>query len=163
MNDLYYLRLATLIAREKSQDQRTQNAAVLVPAGYDGRVYLGAANGYLMRSWASGEKLLPPAKYEYIEHAERRVIYDAARSGYQTAGATLYALWFSCPDCARGIIASGITTVVGTIQAREATPARWEEAVKTGESMLRDAGVNMRWVSDKVGQTILFDGRELFL
>jgi dCMP deaminase len=159
MSDLDFLRLAAQHARYSSEDARTQNAAILHCGDYT----IAAANRYPIRRWASGEYLNPPLKYEYIEHAERGAIYEAARSGRATDGATLYAVWFSCPDCSRAIIGAGIKTVVGSLHAREATPERWTVAVARGESMLRDAGVNMRWLADRVGVSIRFDGKELRL
>jgi dCMP deaminase len=53
-----------------------------------------------------------------MEHAERDAIYKAAFVGMQTEGATLYVPWFACADCARAIIAAGITRVVGNSLAR---------------------------------------------
>lgn len=159
MSELDFLRLAAQHAKYSSEDARTQNAVILHCGDYT----IAAANRYAIRRWACGENLMPPLKYDYIEHAERGAIYEAARRGRCTAGATLYAVWFSCPDCSRAIIGSGIKTVVGSLHAREATPERWAAAVARGESMLRDAGVNMRWLADKVGVTIRFDGKELQL
>lgn len=163
MNDLDYLRIAAVVASEKSGDHRTQNGAVVVPAGYGGKVFIGMANDYPVKRWAAGEKLLPPEKYRYIEHAERRAIYESARLGYPTAGATLYAIWFACPECAKAIISSGVGSVVGSIAAREATPARWEDEVSAGEEMLRDAGVGVRWLAGWLGVKIVFDGKPLEL
>jgi dCMP deaminase len=158
-SDLHFLRVAAGTAKSASQDPRTQNGAILVAR----RGTVVAANAYPIRRWASGERLEPPAKYRYIEHAERGVIYEAGRCGLRTDGATLYVVWFACPDCARAIICSGIKGVVGSLHARQATPARWLEAVEDGERMLREAGVNTRWIADKLDVTITFDGRDLHL
>ena len=53
-----------------------------------------------------------PAKYMYTEHAERNAIYSAARIGISLKECTMYLSMFPCSDCARGIIQSGIKTVV---------------------------------------------------
>lgn len=158
-SDLDYLFMASMIARHGSHDLRTQNGALLVC----GSEHAGAANVYPVSAWRNGEKLIAPRKYDYIEHAERGAIYDAARRGLPTVGSTMYAIWFSCPECARAIIAAGVSAVVGSLAAREATPGRWKDDVSRGESMLRDAGVGMRWVADKLHVSILFDGKELYL
>jgi dCMP deaminase len=42
-----------------------------------------------------------PAKYSWIEHAERNAIYNAARFGVPLTGATCYVNWFPCIDRAR--------------------------------------------------------------
>lgn len=159
MNDLRMLRMAAHFASLTSHDPRTQNGAVLV----SGTPYVTSANVYPIAAWRRGGRLESPAKYDYIEHAERAVIYKAAQAGLTTHGATMYVVWFACPDCARAIIAAGVSTVVGSLHARQATPERWLDRVERGESMLREAGVNTRWVADRVGVTILFDGKELSL
>lgn len=157
MSDIDNLRMAAHYARYCSHDERTQNGAVLVA----GTRAVASANVYPLAAWSRYG--VPPDKYDYIEHAERGVIYKAAQAGYTTSGSTLYVVWFACPDCARAIIAAGVSTVVGSLHARVATPERWEKAVARGESMLRDAGVNTRWLAEKVGVTITFDGKELSL
>lgn len=157
MIDIDNLRMAANYARYCSQDPRTQNGAVLVA----GPKAVASANVYPLAGW--GRHGAPPDKYDYIEHAERAAIYKAAQAGYSTAGSTLYVVWFACPACARAIIAAGISTVVGSLHARVATPERWERDVARGEAMLRDGGVNTRWLAEKVGVTITFDGKELSL
>lgn len=53
-----------------------------------------------------------PAKLQWTEHAERNAIYNAARIGACTHGATMYMPWYPCVDCARAIIQSGIGDLV---------------------------------------------------
>ena len=118
-----WLRIAAQEAAAGSHDMHTQNGAILVPraAAY---VCVGV-NKVPAGIWASPDRLARPAKYEYIEHAERMAIYQAARVGTPTRGATLYCPWFACMDCARAIIVAGITEVVGHVRPRAATPERW--------------------------------------
>jgi deoxycytidylate deaminase len=73
----------------------------------------------------------------------------------------MYAPWFSCTDCARGIILAGVRQVVGLVRLREATPERWRHNLDTADRMLMAAGVGLRWVNDSVGVTIIFDGRAM--
>jgi dCMP deaminase len=54
-----------------------------------------------------------PAKYTYIEHAERNAIYRAARWGGSLDGSTIYLSWYPCAECARAIVCSGIKRLVG--------------------------------------------------
>lgn len=158
--DLDWLRLACHTAAEHSHDPHTQNGAVLVPrAGY-----IAAAANCLPRGIRRRqERLERPEKYRWIEHAERGAIYAAARQGTKTDDAVLYCPWFACTDCARAIIEAGIREVVGLVVVRQATPARWEHEIAVAEAMLREAGVGMRWLNERVGVTILFDGKELDL
>lgn len=162
MTELDLLRTAAFAAARRSHDPRTQNGAVLVPAG-GWMPAAVATNHYPVRWWAAGERLEAPAKYRYIEHAERAVIYRAASCGQSTQGATLYCLWYACTDCARAIICSGVAAVVGHEATRRLTPPRWREEVEAAESMLADAGVVARWIDARLGVTITFDAKELEL
>lgn len=150
--DLDYLRLAAQLC-EMSHDISTTNAAVLVPADEFWQPVM--APNVFPRGVAHRHDR--PEKYAYIEHAERAVIYQAARRGVRTAGATMYCPWFACQDCARAIAMCGIKQVVGSLRARAATPERWLKAVETGESILRESGVGIRWINEKLGVSIRFN------
>lgn len=156
MNDLDHLREACRYAVEHSHDPDTQNGAVLVTR----RVAIYAANCVPPGVSRSSHRLERPFKYDFVEHAERAVIYKAAATGNPTAGATLFCPWFACTDCARAIVSAGIKEVVGLIALRNATPARWMLNVELAEKMLKEAGVGQRLLADKIGVTIRFDGRE---
>jgi dCMP deaminase len=156
MSGTDWLRLACRTAAELSDDPRTQNGAVLVAA--DGRHVIGY--NHVPRGVRQHQhRLTAPAKYAFLEHAERAAIYAAARAGIPTEGATLYCPWFACPDCARAIICAGVKEVVGLAGHRNATPERWLGNIIVAETMLAEAGVAMRWLAGAVGETILFDGR----
>jgi dCMP deaminase len=51
-------------------------------------------------------------KYFWIEHAERRAIFNSLKTGAKLEGATIVVSLFPCADCARAIVQSGIKTVV---------------------------------------------------
>lgn len=157
-SDLDWLRMAFQYASMASGDPDTQNGAVLVPSS---GFAIHTANKVPHGLAALPSRLERPAKYKWIEHAERRAIYAAARRGEVCEGATLYCCWFACPDCARAIICAGVREVVGHVTPRSLTPARWEPEVALGELMLREAGVSMRWAADKIGVTIKFDGKRI--
>jgi dCMP deaminase len=148
MSDSEILREALRHARGNSHDPWTQVGAILVC----GKKIIYAANRRVSKSQAD--------KRIAIEHAERAAIYKAAAAGTPTAGSVLYAPWFACTDCARGIILAGVRTVVGLAVLREATPQRWVENLDSADRMLQEAGVSLRWVGGRVGATILFDGEE---
>lgn len=160
MTEVDILRLAAREASRHSADPQTQNGAAL--ARRNDYVFT-AANAFPAGVEARHSRLSRPEKYRFIEHAERNVIYRAAAAGWATGGASMYCLWFACPDCARAIIQAGIYEVVGHVKPRAATPERWLESVKAGEQMLREAGVGMRWIADNLGVTIRFDGQEINL
>jgi dCMP deaminase len=156
-----WLRIAAQEAARGSDDPHTQNGAVIVPRT-PSFVCIGV-NRVPSGVWAAPDRLARPAKYEYIEHAERAAIYAAARVGTQTLGATLYCPWFACMDCARAIIMAGISEVVGHVKPRAATPERWTNQIVKAEAMLMEARVNIRWLADPLGVTIRFDGEEMEL
>lgn len=53
------------------------------------------------------------AKYIWSCHAEQNAIFNAARIGIALKGCAIYVPWFPCVECAKAIIQSGISEVVG--------------------------------------------------
>lgn len=159
-SDAYIFRIAASVARSASDDPRTQNAAVLSRRD---DIIVASANAIPAGIKKSDARLAAPRKYEFIEHAERAVIYRAAWCGWKTSGARLYCLWVACPDCARAIIQSGVQEVVTLESTRDLTPERWRKAVEVGVKMLAEAGVPVRYFSGAIGETIVFDGKEVRL
>ena len=160
MNELDLLRIAARVAAKNSSDNRTQNGAVLARRGEQP---VAAANSFPSGVRISPERLERPTKYLFMEHAERNAIFRAAMMGWPTGGATMYCLWYACPDCARAIIQAGIYEVVGLVKTRNATPPAWTQAVLDGEALLRESGVGMRWINEPLGLKIRFDGKEMEL
>lgn len=56
-----------------------------------------------------------PLKYDFVEHAERNAVYNAARVGIPLKGCRAYLNWepHPCKDCAKAFIQAGITEVIG--------------------------------------------------
>lgn len=160
LSEIDILRLVAREAAKRSMDPRTQNAAALARRD---DILVVAANAIPAGVTRSADRLEAPAKYDFVEHAERAAIYKAASFGWSTGGSTLYALWFACPDCARAIISAGVYEVVGLAKTRSLTPQRWLDSVQTGEQMLREAGIGMRWLADPLGVSIRFNGKEVQL
>jgi hypothetical protein len=162
MSDNDYLQTALAVARRESQDPRTQAGAVLLIGGFQYEAANRVPGGIELPDYVLQSNL----KYDYIEHAERAVIFQAARGAFEDddfARAVLYAPWFACPDCARAIVGVGIREVVGLATLRAMTPQRWERSVTAGEKILERAGVSMRWVCGLVGEKITFNGKEVLL
>ena len=138
-----------------SPDASTQNGAVIV----DGERFI---------AW--GENHVPDGilanvenKYDYWEHAERAAIYQAAWLGERVKGCTMFCPWAACPNCARGIILSGISRLVVHKERMVLTPDRCKDPVAVGLKMLREAGVEVVEWSGKIGKTIQVDGKEVEL
>ncbi len=97
-------------------------------------------------------------KYVYMEHAERGAIYSAAANGISTRGATLICPWAACYDCARAIVAAGITKLVRHANASALTTERWAESVFFGDVLMEAAGVEIIEYDGKIGApSVRFD------
>jgi dCMP deaminase len=81
-----------------------------------------------------------PEKYFWAEHAERNAIFAAAKLGHPLDGATVYVTvadgnpLFSCADCARAMIQSGIREIVADLP--DFTNPTWGEDFKRSLTML---------------------------
>jgi len=82
-----------------------------------------------------------PAKYSWTEHAERNAIYNAARVGISILGCTAYVNWFPCVDCARALIQSGITRMVGL--RPDHTDPKWGADFKFSIEMFSEVAVEV--------------------
>jgi dCMP deaminase len=131
---------------KKSKDPSTKVGVVIVPAGTD--LPLAGFNGFPRGVNDDEDGKLGrwerPIKYSFVEHAERNAIYNAAKLGLSTDGATMYFNWepVPCADCARAIIQSGIKLLVGYGSRKfPGKGTQWEESLKVSRIMLREAGV----------------------
>lgn len=138
-----YLRQAYIHAQARSDDENTQNGALIVfPSS---GIIAADANRY--PSIRENEISL---KYDYIEHAERSVIYRCANKGLTTLNTHLYCPFIACPDCARAIIMSGIRLVVGHKTIWDILPPRWKSKCDIGINILEGAGVEVLLYEGKV-------------
>lgn len=97
-----------------------------------------------------------PTKYDFIEHAERNAIYNAARHGHPTQGLWAYLSWDPtesvCTSCARALIQAGIQRVLGpneSVQGRLdiGDDDGWRKGCAHSKIMFHEAGVEVRTVS----------------
>lgn len=132
---------AALQCATNSPDPSTQNGAVLV--GPDGDVLVGGCNEFAYGTEYTKERWERPAKYSYIEHAERNVIYEAARTGIRTQGLTIVAGWAACADCARAIVQAGLDRLVRIPSNEQTTHARWGESIDIGDVIMLEGGIEI--------------------
>lgn len=156
MDPLFYLRIACHAATTVSDDVHTQNGAALVTPRGDVVVEANRLPPDVVKTI---DRLQRPLKYSYIEHAERNVIYRAAKMGVPTKHATLYCPWFACAECARAIICAGITRVIGL--AGPPAHGAWQESCDRGDEMFREAGVEFYRLEEKLGASVLRDGKQV--
>jgi dCMP deaminase len=158
LTDVDYLKMAYDAAR-KSPDPSTQNGAVIPYEACGQLQVLTACNEFPEGVETTPERLQRPLKYNFIEHAERSVVYKAAKYGIALTGKTMYVPWFACSDCARAIIRSGVKRVVGHKRMLDATPPHWKESIAHAMTMLKEAGIQMDLIEEKLNiEPILFNG-----
>ena len=149
--------LAAYVAATKSPDLSTQNGAIIVAQN---NVVLQSCNEFPNRVKMKGERLERPLKYSFTEHAERNVIFQAARLGVSTQGCTMYATWVACTDCARAIIQAGIPKVVTHKATKDMTPEHWKESIDLAFAMFEEAGVEVEFLDVTLnGPKIRFNGK----
>lgn len=154
-----FMRRAYINARDMSDDPRTQNGAILVPEG-DPRYPIYGANRLPRGIKIPQEEIAiwtKEKKDRWMVHAEQSVIDLAALRGVQTMGATLYCPWFACTKCARSIIDSGITIVVGHRERMALNHPRWGEEIAEANNMLDQARVQRAYITAD-----LFEGDDTY-
>lgn len=144
--DDYFISIAKHISA-KSKDESTKVGAVIVAD--DNSIistgYNGMPRGVVD---ARTERQVRPGKYYWFEHAERNAIYQAARNGVKTQGATLYLNFepIPCADCTRAIIQAGIECVVGPDIKFPGKGEQWKESLAVSAQMFIESGVETRTV-----------------
>lgn len=140
--DTYFIAIADVV-RTKSKDPSSKIGAVII--GQHKQIVSTGFNGFPRGvDETDATRWERPIKYQYVEHAERNAIYNAARTGVSLSGCTLYLVGMGpptvpCVECAKAIIQAGIVRVVG--QAFREVPAHWEEDFAFAQALLREAGV----------------------
>ena len=140
-----------------STDKSTQNGAIIISKDYGKTIAWGWNDP--VASFTVNDLGFGQHKYDVTEHAERNAIYLAARWGLSLAGTTMVCPWAACPDCAKAIVQSGITTLVRHKDAIDKTPERWAEKVSIGDAILKAGGVDVLDLEGPVGapSSIRFD------
>lgn len=144
----------TIIQDANYDDVYGMTQAVYAAREVDYRTQVGA----FVDGIAGSNKFVESAGFR--PHAETTALLNCARLGIPTQGSTLYAPWAACPSCAQSIITAGITRVVISRTAMEATPEDWIDRVNTGLGMLLDAGITVEMMQP-IGMKITMRGQEV--
>jgi len=131
-----------IAAARKSPSRPRKVGAVLVLA--DGATTLTACNDFPAGVRDLDPRHADPERLLWIEHAERNVIFAAARAGLGTAGATLVATFHPCAECARAIVQSGITTL-HTLAPDFADPL-WGPGFHCSRAILEEGAVRVLYL-----------------
>jgi dCMP deaminase len=138
--ELYAMHLAFNITL-RSIDKSTKHGSIAFDK--EGCVLTSGYNGPVR---GSDDKIIPqtrPEKYGVFEHAEKNLIYTAARKGIALDGSIFYVTGFPCTDCLRGIIQSGVTSLIYG-------PLNGAHMFSDQESMFKTYGLILRNQSIKI-------------
>lgn len=130
----------------KSQDRSRRFGAVI--ADVNNRILATGYNGIPRKIVYREAYHQRPDKYLYFVHAELNSIFNAAATGTAVHGATLYTQEPPCAECAKGIIQSGISTVVYRTETAYNPDLgaldNWRMTVETAIEMFKEAQVLLR-------------------
>jgi dCMP deaminase len=104
-----FIKMAEVFS-EESPDEQTKVGAVLISK--TGRQIASGFNGFLR---GAPDHLLPktrPDKYEYMQHAERNLLYNCLDEGISTRSCTVITTLSPCEECLRACWQAGITTII---------------------------------------------------
>lgn len=118
--------------------------AVLVTA--DRSVEIAACNSFPPGVRALPERAAGDNRFIWLEHAERAVIFEAARRGLATDGGTLLSTYFPCTDCARAIVQAGVKTVA-TPRPEYDDPV-WGGSFRTSAIILAEGAVEVVFLTE---------------
>jgi dCMP deaminase len=120
-----------------SKDPSTQCGCVLVR---DRRIISTGYNGLPASLSDSLERYTDrDFKLQTIIHAEKNALFNAAKNGASTEGATAYVTWPPCTQCASALIQAGITKVI--CPDPKTGPERWAKNFTLANDLLYEAGV----------------------
>jgi dCMP deaminase len=136
---------AALRAAADSPNRVRQVGAVLVTGNGS---EISACNTFPAGVRDIDERHAGDGRFVWMEHAERRAIFEAARRGVATAGAHITSTFFPCIDCARAIVGAGIACLDTPAPAFD-DPV-WGASFVRSQVILREGGVDIRIV-DPVG------------
>jgi dCMP deaminase len=88
-------------------------------------------------------------RFVWMEHAERRAIFAAARRAIATAGARMTSTFFPCIDCARAIVEAGVVLLDTPAPAFD-DPV-WGSSFERSQVILEEGGVEIRIIEVSTG------------
>ena len=139
-----YMDVARLIATW-SKDTSTKVGCVVI--GPSGEIRSTGYNGFprgVNESVPTRHER--PAKYKYTEHAERNAIFNATLYGASFKDCVMYVTFPPCPDCARGIIQSGIKELIYLDMPEDKSQkiAGWRDDLQISFDMFDEAKVKYK-------------------
>lgn len=134
-----------------SKDKSTKTGAVIVK---DRQVLSLGYNGFPIGiDDEIEERYERPLKYSFTEHAEKNAIFNSIKNGVGIDKATIYATFFPCTECCRGIIQTGIIRVV-TPKPIDVSDV-WKDSFKISLEMFNEVGIKIDYINEINIDTIL--------
>lgn len=151
------LLLIALRTATSSPDPSTQNAALIVNPS-NGEILTQGVNRFPDLFRETDARWQRPIKYNYVEHAERNAIYQAAKLGISTNNMIMVCPWYACADCGRAIIQAGLTKVIG-LKPKIEPHGQWGETIIRANEMLDEAGIERIYIDKHFGVNLLRNGK----
>lgn len=149
--DRHFLLLCEEVRKASHDPDRKVGAVIVDGTGQQLAVGTNAPPRALGLTAAKSREAIrqnPSWKYFMLEHAERNAIFTAYAEGKSLVGATMYGTLFPCADCARAIVAAGLSRLV--IFGPGQNPGRdekWLDHYHHAEQILALAGVSVNIVN----------------
>jgi dCMP deaminase len=125
---------------KESKHPTTHNAALLLDGD---KVILRGVNNLPPGVKNKKERFTGEDKHIYLNHAERDLVYKAAKNGIKTKGLTMIMPWLPCILCANAVISSGIKKLIIHKVMVERTREYWREELKNAVQIMKEAGVQI--------------------
>ena len=137
-------------ASDHSNDISTFTAAILLNDKLEEIVI--ASNGFPPGTKKISGWDQKPKKDAISNHAERAVVYKAAKEGIKTSGLTMIMPWAPCFPCANSIIYSGVKKLVCHKQMVDRTPQDWAPELEEAFKLLKLNKVKIVMYDGKIGK-----------
>ena len=141
MNDAALMAMAREAALASPNVTRKVGCAVALASG---RVVAGC-NDFPPGVSPDPARVAGEDRYDWLEHAERAVVFECARLGLAMDGATMANTLFPCTECARAMAAVGVRRLV-CVEEPDLTDPRWGTKFARGLEILAEAGVEVSYV-----------------
>jgi len=142
---------------KKSNHPSTHTAALIIK---NNKIILKGANVLPKGVKNKKERFQKKNKHIYLNHAERDVIFKAAKKGISTKGLTMVMPWLPCIPCANAVISSGIKKLIVHKQMIERTGKKWQEELKNAVKIMQEAKVKILMYDGLIGVKAYMHSKE---
>ncbi len=142
---------------KKSKHSSTHNGAVLIK---NDKIILRGANVLPLGVKEIKSRFEGSNRHLYPNHAERDLLFKAAKKGLSTDKLTMAMPWLPCIACANAIISSGVKKLIIHKQMIQRTSADWVKELKNAVEILKEAKVKIVAYDGLVGAEAYMHGEK---